>query len=114
LDPYLKSTQIFACPSDSAAVGGTAGQYTYSYGYNSSLDAKNESQMNNSAVIVLNFEVPGSATPVANAGTAGMSTAISRHLEGANYSFVDGHVKWLRPGKATDIATNGDPTFSVF
>ena len=25
LDPYLKSTQIFACPSDSSAVGGTAG-----------------------------------------------------------------------------------------
>jgi prepilin-type N-terminal cleavage/methylation domain-containing protein/prepilin-type processing-associated H-X9-DG protein len=115
LDPYLKSTQIFACPSDSAAKGGTAGEYTYSYSYNGYLDSKNESQMNNSAVIVLNYEMPGSTTASTNISvSAGAGAASTRHLDGANYSFVDGHVKWLRPEKVSPTATDGTPTFSVF
>lgn len=32
-----------------------------------------------------------------------------RHLEGANYTFVDGHVKWLRAGAISkDAAPNGN------
>jgi prepilin-type N-terminal cleavage/methylation domain-containing protein/prepilin-type processing-associated H-X9-DG protein len=35
-----------------------------------------------------------------------------KHLEGANYSFADGHVKWYRQDKITDVAASvGDPTF---
>jgi prepilin-type N-terminal cleavage/methylation domain-containing protein/prepilin-type processing-associated H-X9-DG protein len=108
LDPYLKSTQIFVCPSDSVANAGS-----FSYGYNGNLNAQNESQMNNSAVIVLNYEITGNATAAVTATTAGV-TAGTRHLDGANYSFVDGHVKWLRPEKLSGTATDGNPTFSVF
>lgn len=33
--------------------------------------------------------------------------ASERHLGGANYAFVDGHVKWLNPGKVTCAAADG-------
>jgi prepilin-type N-terminal cleavage/methylation domain-containing protein/prepilin-type processing-associated H-X9-DG protein len=112
LQPYLKSTQIFVCPSDSAGANGST-----SYGYNRNLDQKNESQMNNSAVIVLNYEQAASLGTTAGNTTltaVGTTGAVTRHLDGANYSFVDGHVKWLRPEKVKDTATDGNPTFSVF
>jgi prepilin-type processing-associated H-X9-DG protein len=31
------------------------------------------------------------------------SSPLYRHFEGANYAFVDGHVKWLKPDKITDL-----------
>lgn len=34
-----------------------------------------------------------------------------RHLEGANYAFADGHVKWLKPGQ---ISTTAPPNGSNF
>ena len=73
LDPYLKSIQVFVCPSAQSGVG---------YAYNGALAHKNESLMNNSSLIIMHGE-----------------TDTVRHLLGANYSFVDGHVKWLRPDK---------------
>jgi prepilin-type N-terminal cleavage/methylation domain-containing protein/prepilin-type processing-associated H-X9-DG protein len=111
-DPYIKSSQIFQCPSDAAAVGATGNGlgYTYSYGYNSLLSSQNESAMNSSALIVLNYEIPGSTT--ASVGTTG-GIATTRHLEGANFSFVDGHVKWLKPGKV-GTTDDGAPTFKVY
>ena len=37
-----------------------------------------------------------------------------RHLDGANYGFADGHVKWLKPEKITlDKPSVGKPTFLV-
>ena len=94
-------------PSDSAATGSTF----KSYAYNTNLDSKNESQMNNSAVIILNYEVTATALP--QVGTSN-GTGSTRHLEGSNFSFVDGHVKWYRPEKTSTTATTGIPTFSVF
>ena len=43
-------------------------------------------------------------------------TAATRHLEGANYAFADGHVKFYKPaslyGGATPFAISGNnPTF---
>lgn len=41
--------------------------------------------------------------------------AMKRHLEGANYSFADGHVKWLKPDMLSynDPATSGKATFRI-
>jgi prepilin-type N-terminal cleavage/methylation domain-containing protein/prepilin-type processing-associated H-X9-DG protein len=37
-----------------------------------------------------------------------------RHLEGSNYAFADGHVKWYRPEKITiNAPSSGTPTFRV-
>ena len=109
LQPYLKSQQIFQCPSDAAATGSTFN----SYAYNNRLGQQNESAMNNSAAIVMTFEVTGTANATSDSRVAQVS-ASTRHLEGANFSFVDGHVKWLKPGKVSDLATDGTtPSFSV-
>ena len=55
LDSYIKSYQIWQCPSDSTASGPTY----LSYGYNANLSAKNESQMNSSAEIIALVEING-------------------------------------------------------
>ncbi len=48
--------------------------------------------------------------PSANGGSA------IRHLEGANYAFADGHVKWYKPTKISggNISPTGDNvTFGI-
>ena len=50
-------------------------------------------------------------TQVNGASTTNIGSA--KHLEGANYLFADGHVKWLRPTKISNVAAVTDPTFSI-
>lgn len=50
----------------------------------------------------------------ANARWGPTGSQASRHLEGANYVFADGHVKWYQPENITIDATSaGHPTFRV-
>ena len=76
LEPYLKSTAILFCPSDSNKIAG-------SYGY--VLSGENESAIQETATKVLLRE-----------------TSATRHFDGQNLAYVDGHVKW---GKGGDFAT---------
>jgi prepilin-type N-terminal cleavage/methylation domain-containing protein/prepilin-type processing-associated H-X9-DG protein len=39
--------------------------------------------------------------------------AARRHLEGANYCFVDGHVKWLKPTQITALATPNGSNYTL-
>jgi prepilin-type processing-associated H-X9-DG protein len=42
------------------------------------------------------------------------NTVGDRHLEGANYAFCDGHVKWLKPTNITrDGTSTGNFTFRI-
>jgi prepilin-type N-terminal cleavage/methylation domain-containing protein/prepilin-type processing-associated H-X9-DG protein len=103
LQPYIKSIQIFQCPSESTAAGALESTTMTDYFYNYSLGESaagqgtvSEAQLNFVANTILNGD--GIASPdllsvFNNATNAGRS----RHLEGANYSFADGHVKWFRP-----------------
>jgi len=85
MQPYIKSTAIFYCPSDSNKTAG-------SYGY--MLNGQNESAIQNTETTALLKE-----------------TSATRHFEGQNIAFVDGHVKW---GKGTGDyaagATQGSAT----
>lgn len=113
LNPYTKSEQIFQCPSDSAALptdatlversraAGFADYYINGNLATSSGSGVVESLLSNSANTIMNGEAvstTGNGWTLKPTGTltGGVGSAASaRHLDGANYSFADGHVKWL-------------------
>ena len=112
--PYVKSTQIFVCPDDSA--GQTSGD---SYAYNSCLTTpstaslwpgKAISTVSNVAVTMILaeegspqstndalFNMYNSTWSPTNTGVAGYDSGAysGRHSSGSNILFVDGHVKWM-------------------
>lgn len=108
LEPYLKSTRIFKCPSDQEAPDNGI-----SYAYNARLSKQNETTIPKSHLIILNFEVISDPDGWTQTGRGPEAiTASTRHLEGANYSFADGHVKWFKPGKVGALPPDrGMPTF---
>jgi prepilin-type N-terminal cleavage/methylation domain-containing protein/prepilin-type processing-associated H-X9-DG protein len=139
IQPYLKNTQIYQCPSESHSPDlGVNGVYLYTdvgytdYGYNVLLAEETEAKVSFPAATLL---VQDSIAERANSGEAGgfctgagtLATfnimgspnqpgAAQRHLDGANYSFVDGHVKWFKgqsPNQSSSIYSNCDkPTGS--
>jgi prepilin-type N-terminal cleavage/methylation domain-containing protein/prepilin-type processing-associated H-X9-DG protein len=151
LDPYLKSRQIFLCPSGNrltqpASGFGSPVRINYNYGINGYLHSKKESVITATSQVVLNWEVDSRSTYSAgtprqcgrynndtteggNAGEWGPREIhtdgcafpateydeSSRHLEGSNFSFADGHVKWYRPEQVIKaLPTNSEPTFWVY
>ena len=158
LAPYIKSTQIFVCPSDTT--NATAPNAPVSYGMNQnfrnsqpdpntgSFSPAKLSQFTATAKTIALFEVDNVTSNVATDGELGSragrgpdsdngngylnqgryATGImsgkgavgtsngnisnlyrdGRHLEGANYAFADGHVKWLKGNAVTAGATNSN------
>jgi prepilin-type processing-associated H-X9-DG protein len=100
LQPYVKSYQIFVCPSGVASTAWSDANnnpvYTSHYGYNYSSystgagDGINSSQVASASLSVIMAD--NNAAQIAGVGTP-------RHLEGANYAYADGHVKWLQSSK---------------
>jgi prepilin-type N-terminal cleavage/methylation domain-containing protein/prepilin-type processing-associated H-X9-DG protein len=117
LQPYIKSTQVFTCPSDSAG-SSTA---PYSYGYNSlvgpAASGINQSSLAASALTVLNYEVTALANSVQVIGTTVAAADAKRHLDGSNFSFTDGHVKWFNytkvPGNTAGDIGSGKASFTI-
>jgi prepilin-type N-terminal cleavage/methylation domain-containing protein/prepilin-type processing-associated H-X9-DG protein len=128
IQPYLKSTQIYQCPSEAnpPASDPNAAGYT-DYWMNSNLSGDNLSLDQNPTLSIMfgdgGLETGGlnaqstaryrtngcgsafggvnTSQPAACAGIANpLATTLGgggiRHLEGANYCFVDGHVKWYK------------------
>ena len=112
VQPYLKSEQIFQCPSDTAppAPGadlftraGTAGFSDYYMNANLASSAGagvSEASVDYSSNTVMNGE--GTSGSANFQQQKNPSAGQARHLEGANYAYVDGHVKWSRPEKVLD------------
>lgn len=110
IQPYLKNTQVLHCPSDPAATNPSPSGYGYSsYFYNFLLSGVTESKVVYSSCTIMNGDGKigssgdiGTARYALDGGTgvdqlADLSNAHpQRHLEGANYAFSDGHVKWLK------------------
>ena len=135
MQPYVKSTQLLQCPSEPNPATTSINAAGYSdYWYSDVIGRSNgagsagvsAAEFTATALTVMNGDgengtsllgmewgdwsnyvlVQGSAVP--------RFTAARRHLEGGNYSFADGHVKWLRPEKITnDAASVGTFTFQV-
>jgi prepilin-type N-terminal cleavage/methylation domain-containing protein/prepilin-type processing-associated H-X9-DG protein len=132
MQPYLKSTQIFQCPSESTAPAAgvvTAGSATYGnagysdYWYNSKLQGKSEAAVEYVSLTVLNGDGGNGSAAYGFDGTTVFDTGVVpadagvlngraiatsqdfglRHLDGLNYAFADGHVKWLKSNTATSL-----------
>ena len=160
MQPYLKSSQIFQCPSEtnspanvSATVAGYGGQGYSDYWYNSRLAGASQARIDQVSSTVINGDGENGSAAYAFSGenitngitNDGSTPAVSalvttnpppvaalsggtnqafglRHLDGLNYGFADGHVKWYKSGTnvllnkvyngtETYQYTNQDPTF---
>lgn len=120
IQPYLKSTQIFQCPSSSGAVSTDPTQVGYT-DYSVNIRLSSDSYGNYSSGISLaaltqptltvmnSDDTPYTsrswswgcylgASCTVSPFTAGLAlnSAAGRHLDGENFSFTDGHVKWYK------------------
>lgn len=149
--PYLKSTQIFRCPSDSSANWSTPAApptnnyYTTSYLMNAWMAGTSvftrQSAIQSTSKVVLLTEANGVsrdhfhpfnwvADPDSPAGigvpsngpkswtfnTAASETteiSLTRHLDGFNVAYCDGHVKWTKWSKVWP-PPSGEPREGVF
>lgn len=105
LDPYLKAPRAFQCPAEPNSqnlTGGITPGYS-DYFYNTNLSGTTEAKINFSEKTILLGDYRSEHAGAAAASTVGLDeTAAQRHLGGANYAFVDGHVKWILPDKISD------------
>jgi len=103
LDPYIKNTQIWKCPS-----GGHTGGSGIGYGYNCYYLGFWRTDLPANAEMLGDITYPSECFVFAEGkgwayseppGVEDDRMSFDRHNEGANYSFADGHAKWL--GKST-------------
>jgi prepilin-type N-terminal cleavage/methylation domain-containing protein/prepilin-type processing-associated H-X9-DG protein len=115
--PYIKSTQVFVCPSDttgrasgdSYAINACVGKLDSSfYSIGKSLSAFDETSR--WALLTEESTVDGSTNDAFQDLTT--DSLSDRHLNGSNVAFLDGHVKWYRPDKITadQLQTGGNGT----
>ena len=115
LQPYLKSIQLFQDPSES---NGPVAAGIYTTGYtdyymNAQLSGLALSSIGSESLVVQTGDGnSGAANYSANADVAIGSAPYGRHLEGNNFGFADGHVKWLKYGKVSDNNSTVAPSFN--
>jgi prepilin-type processing-associated H-X9-DG protein len=110
LQPYLKSTQIWLCPSDTDASRSgdsyASNGCTYSDQSNGRRPSKSLAAFEETSRWMLLGEEASTAKPLTDSTDDGFYSLPSgndfstRHLDGSNFAFVDGHVKFLRPDRA--------------
>ncbi len=99
LQPYLKSTQIFACPQEKLRGNDNLTDYCF----NRRLAGVESKEI--SAVSSTFMSGDGEPSDDPNISLQLMpplwitreDSPARRHLEGSNFLYADGHVKWLKP-----------------
>jgi len=143
LQPYVKSYQIFQCPSETnAPINATTGNPTangwtdYFYNRNLTDTAALEvgqplSLLTKPANTIALGDWPSSHAAANTTGNSATSTGAACagnvagrgynfptsekiHSDGANYGFADGHVKWLRPDALGNACSMGNATYGAF
>ena len=121
LQPYLKSTQLFVCPSAAGSnnlvpgtqttlrdynwITGSAASPTFvaSYGMNSAISSYGGgfplSQFQSAALTGLFFDATWPEV-AAISTTSNFGADANRHFDGLNIAYADGHVKWQNRTRA--------------
>lgn len=115
LQPYVKSWEVFQCPSEPNRKPKTTDYY-----YNARLASVEQKKLTSPIITILAGDGAGeqltiySLNQLPDAWRTDSKSPAWRHLERANYLFADGHVKAIAPDKITlDKPTKGQPTFLV-
>lgn len=131
LQPYLKSKQIFTCPSASGPkqnpqtfaypstpaqdyqwefLSSTYGDYVGSYGMNAGAEGLSLAEFQRTSRTVLFFDAAHPKVPFLTDGGKMFNSA--RHFDGFNVAYVDGHVKFQLRSKAA--SSNPDVGLDFF
>ncbi len=114
--PYINNTQVFRCPSKvwtTCASGAEVARFTNCYLFNyDGCMGKAMSQIEMPAETMISMDgqntfVISSANTKATAMGA-IGNGLTRHNDGANVAYVDGHSKWMSRG-AIDTAIPATP-----
>ncbi len=116
IQPYIKSWQIFECPSVPNYVVKTS-----DYFYNSRLEGFKVGDLVSQTQTILGGDGPDHAPLSSHLSglpldaTTNEKSFAQRHFGTANYLFADGHVKSLAPEKIVPefSMTSSEPTFAV-
>lgn len=136
IQPYVKSEQLLQCPSETTRGGNSQSSSYTDYAFNrvigDNASGAHSSQLLYPASMVLacdytsayvnsgyHGENPtaggGADQPISSFTTvAAVTAANTRHLEGANYAFVDGHVKFLLPTNVWQRGKSGSTGLATF
>ena len=114
LQPYAKSTQVFFCPSDTVHNSGSAiNTSNVSYGFNYAyLTATKLATVNYPSETLLLGDTGKNPTGYVIYWVGPNYLPSDEHLDGCNFAFVDGHVKWLK--SAPVIANYATPSLSLW
>jgi len=109
LQPYVKSPQLFNCPSSTRSWNGDANAAAHtSYGANSTflqsgsalamaaVDKPSQTIMLGDTDGPTTGASPYTFTQTSYSGATPTRWLADRHLDGANIAFADGHVKWFK------------------
>ncbi len=101
--PYIKNIQVFRCPSQpwsTCSAASTNGTITNAYGYN--YDGTYNvalARFTQAAETMLCMDMQSAfviaSTNLRSNCLAGFGNGLTRHNDGANVAFCDGHAKWL-------------------
>ena len=115
IQPYVKSTQIFQCPLMQNSVAPLTDYY-----YNRRSARVTLDKFESVAQTILTGEGDDdgptwvSFAQMPDSWKTDENSPAWRHLEGANYGFADGHVKWLKPSRINStFSDKGYPTFAL-
>lgn len=135
--PYVKSSQIFTCPTqdpnapDRAAVTYTPGRFGIDYSYNfhrlnefkhrsiQQPPGRSEAEVLDTTTVWLNadedfYAFRDGKLPLSTSSCGRKFYWQIVHSGGANYSFLDGHVKWLTPQQMSEIECKNGPLPAPF